>query len=66
MEINLKKLSNQALESSTETTKMRLSEDASSMVFQLFTKNVYSNPIGTVVREITSNCFDSHTEAGIL
>lgn len=65
MEINLKKLSNQALESSTETTKMRLSEDASSMVFQLFTKNVYSNPIGTVVREITSNCFDSHTEAGI-
>jgi len=44
---------------------MRLSEDAGSMVFQLFTKNVYSNPIGTVVREITSNCFDSHTEAKI-
>jgi hypothetical protein len=65
MEINLKKLGEQAIESTAETTKMRLSEDASSMVFQLFTKNVYSNPIGTVVREITSNCFDSHTEAGV-
>lgn len=63
MEINLKKLGEQAIESTTGETKMRLSEDASSMVFQLFTKNVYSNPIGTVVREITSNCFDSHEEA---
>ena len=65
MEINLKKLGEQAIESTTGTKKMRLSEDAQSMVFQLFTKNVYSNPIGTVVREITSNCFDSHVEAGV-
>lgn len=65
MEINLKKLGEQAIESTGTSKKMRLSEDASSMVFQLFTKNVYSNPIGTVVREITSNCFDSHTEAGV-
>lgn len=65
MKMNLKKLGDQAIEATTTATKMRLSEDASSMVFQLFTKNVYSNPIGTVVREITSNCFDSHTEAGV-
>lgn len=65
MKINLKKLGEQAIETTTDQTKMRLSEDASSMVFQLFTKNVYSNPIGTVVREITSNCFDSHVEAGV-
>ncbi len=65
MEINLKKLSEQTIESTTTTRKMRLSEHAQSMVFQLFTKNVYSNPIGTVVREITSNCFDSHVEAGV-
>jgi HSP90 family molecular chaperone len=44
--------------------KMRLSDKAQSTIFQMFTKNVYSNPIGTVVREITSNCFDSHVEAG--
>ena len=65
MEINLKKLSEQAVETTTASRKMRLSEHAQSMVFQLFTKNVYSNPIGTVVREITSNCFDSHVEAGV-
>lgn len=65
MEINLKKLSEQTIETTTTTRKMRLSEHAQSMVFQLFTKNVYSNPIGTVVREITSNCFDSHVEANV-
>jgi len=65
MKINLNQLGQQAIESTTTTKKMRLSENASSMVFQLFTKNVYSNPIGTVVREIVSNCFDSHTEAGV-
>ncbi len=65
MQINLRELGTQAIESTTGSTKMRLSENAQSMVFQLFTKNVYSNPIGTVVREITSNCFDSHIEANV-
>ncbi len=65
MEINLKQLSDQAMESTTDARKMKLSEDASVMVFQMFTKKVYSNPIGTVVREITSNSFDSHIEAGV-
>lgn len=44
---------------------MRLSKDATTIVFQMFTKNIYSNPIGTIVREITSNCFDSHIEANV-
>jgi len=35
MKINLKKLGEQAIESTTDSIKMRLSEDASSMVFQL-------------------------------
>jgi hypothetical protein len=65
MEINLKKLSDQAIEGTTGSNKMRLSEDSASMVFQMFTKSIYSNPIGTVVREITSNCFDSHIEAKV-
>lgn len=65
MKLNLQEMSNQAIESSTGTKKMRLSEDSQAMVFQMFTKQVYSNPIGTVVREVTSNCFDSHVEAGI-
>jgi len=63
MEVNLRKLGEQAVESTSAPKKMRLSEDHASMVFQMFTKLIYSNPIGTVVREITSNCFDSHVEA---
>jgi len=41
------------------------SKDAEEMIFSMFTKNIYSNPIGSLVREITSNCFDSHKEAGV-
>lgn len=41
------------------------SKDAEEMIFTMFTKNIYSNPIGSVVREITSNCFDSHKEANV-
>ena len=65
MILNLKELNTQAIETTTNATNMRLSEHASSMVFQLFTKNVYSNAIGTVIREITSNSFDSHVEANV-
>jgi hypothetical protein len=66
MEINLKELSTQETESTSTAKKMRLSDNATSMVFQIFSKNIYSNPIGSIVREITSNCFDSHIEAGTL
>jgi len=62
---NLHEFNKQAIESTVESKKMRLSANASAMVFQMFTKKVYSNPIGTIVREITSNCFDSHTEAKV-
>lgn len=65
MEIDLNVLGKQQVDATTGTKEMSMSKHAQSMVFQLFTKNVYSNPIGTVVREITSNCFDSHIEAGI-
>lgn len=41
--------------------------DKSSMpfVFDMLSKSLYSNPIGAICREITSNCFDSHKEAGV-
>jgi hypothetical protein len=65
MEMNLKTLNAQAISSTAETRKMGMSDDAQAIVFQMFTKNIYSNPIGTVVREITSNCFDSHIEAKV-
>jgi hypothetical protein len=65
MEVNLNKLGEQEIESTNTAKRMRLSEGHESIVFQMFTKLIYSNPIGTVVREITSNCFDSHVEAKV-
>ena len=48
-----------------EAKAMTVSADASRLFFKMFIKNTYSNPIGSIVREITSNCFDSHVEAGV-
>jgi hypothetical protein len=41
--------------------------DKSSMkfMFEMLSKSLYSNPIGSIVRELTSNCFDSHQEAKV-
>lgn len=41
--------------------------DNSSLPFilEMLSKNFYSNPIGSICREITSNCFDSHIEANV-
>ena len=58
-----KEYTDKEIQYTVEPRKMRLSNNAAAKVFQMFTKNVYSNPIGTVVREIVSNCFDSHVEA---
>ena len=59
---------NQNLDVEIETTTMEedmvLSADSTGIIFQMFSKNIYSNAIGSIVRELTSNCFDSHVEAG--
>jgi len=41
--------------------------DASSLpfLFKMVSESLYSNPIGSLIRELTSNCFDSHTEAKV-
>jgi hypothetical protein len=58
-------LNSQEIQSTTGTKKMKLSPNAQIRVFKIFTKSVYANAIGSVVREITSNCFDSHQEAKV-
>lgn len=65
MKLEVGTLNNNDIQTIGEVTKMRLDDNASAMVFRMFTKSVYSDPIGTVIREITSNCFDSHVEAGV-
>lgn len=65
MKVDFNKFSDVDVISSTEEKEITLSKDSQSMFFQMFTKNIYSNPIGSIVREITSNCFDSHIEANV-
>lgn len=61
----LNNLQDKKVESTTTGIEMKLSDSSDALIFQMFINNKYSNPIGSVVREITSNCFDSHVEAGV-
>ena len=42
-----------------------ITEESLPFVFEFMSTQLYSNPIGSTIREITSNCFDSHVEAGV-
>lgn len=48
-----------------ETVDFDIDADSLGMLFKGFSDSLYSNKIGSIVREITSNCFDSHIEAGV-
>lgn len=48
-----------------ESISANIEESSKAFLFEMMSKSLYSNPIGSIVREITSNCFDSHIEAGI-
>lgn len=65
MKYDISTYSDAEVQSTTIEKDITLSKDSQSIIFQMFSKNIYSNPIGSVVREITSNCFDSHVEAGV-
>ena len=64
MKYDINSYSNIEIETTTVEEDMELSADSTGIIFQMFSKNIYSNAIGSVVRELTSNCFDSHVEAG--
>lgn len=56
---------NRILGEETDSIKASISQDALVHVFDTMSKTLYSKPINAIVREITSNCFDSHIEAGV-
>lgn len=66
MEITLTKLNEQDIATTNgQEIEMTISDKGKAAMFKILSKSIYSNPIGSVVREITSNCFDSHIEAGV-
>ena len=61
----LKVLDVQRVGNTDEGIKAGIDESSLPFVFELVSKQLYSNPIGSMIRELTSNCFDSHIEAGV-
>jgi len=49
----------------TESIEAGINAASMPFLFEMLSKSLYSNPIGSICREITSNCFDSHTEVGV-
>ena len=47
-----------------ETVKMSLDLDSAQVLMQMLSKNLYSDAIGSTVRECASNALDSHRRAG--
>lgn len=64
----MKILQNKVLEveqiGEVESIEANISKDSFPFLFEMMSKSLYSNPIASIIREITSNCFDSHIEAG--
>lgn len=48
-----------------DTVEAGINTEDQGFFFEMLSKRLYSNPEGTIVREITSNCFDSHVEAEV-
>ena len=47
-----------------ETVKMSLDLDSAQVLMQMLSKNLYSDSIGSTIRECASNALDSHRRAG--
>lgn len=48
-----------------EGQETRIEAEQTAFFFDLLSRQIYRRPIESIVREITSNCFDSNIEAGI-
>ncbi len=45
--------------------KMSLDLDSANMLMQMLSKNLYSDSVGSTIRETCSNALDSHRRAGV-
>jgi hypothetical protein len=65
--INEKQILNKVLEEgqSQSSIGMSLDMESAQVLMQMLSKNLYSDPIGSTVRECASNALDSHRRAGV-
>ena len=52
-------------EDTQESIGMTLDTESATFLMQMLSKNIYSDPIGSTIRETTSNALDSHRLAGV-
>jgi hypothetical protein len=52
-------------EAAQESIGMSLDLDSAQILMQMLSKNLYSDPIGSTIRECASNALDSHRRAGV-
>lgn len=62
-DVNTKTAEVEEIGESFKNKKAKISEKNSPYIFSLLS-NIYSKPVPSIVREITSNCFDAHIECG--
>jgi len=61
----LEKVRSIEINSDIEGVKGGISVDSLPFMFRILSKSYYSRKIDSIVRELVSNCFDSHIEAGV-
>lgn len=61
----LEKVRSIDINSDIEGVQGGISADSLPFMFRILSKSYYSRKIDSIVRELVSNCFDSHTEAGV-
>lgn len=66
IENNKEKIETEDLVGENEVIEAGIDQKNLGFLFDIVSSQMYSNPIGSLIREITSNCFDSHAEAGIV
>lgn len=44
---------------------MSIDMDSANTLMQMLSTNLYSDPVGSTIREVTSNALDSHRRAGV-
>lgn len=63
--VYLEQSSNTQIYGDVQTNKISFKEENMDFIMSILSSNLYSNPIGSLIREYVSNAEDSHREAGI-